>query len=78
MTPREERTALAVILFAIMVLVADLAAWWRLGRELAATRLLSGPDPRPVAGAGPGSAEGPTGDSAADLDALRRELAGED
>ncbi len=64
---REQRAWLsAALAFVILVLVADLAAWLRLGRrarQLAELRT-----------AARGSAEGPTGDSLADLAALREQL----
>ena len=68
MTPQQERTALAAVLLLIAVLVVDLVAWLRLGK--AARQLTEARQARP--------GDGPTGDSQADLDALRDELAGDD
>jgi len=63
---REQRAWLsAVFVFLVLVLIADLVAWLRLGRQAAQLT-----EDR----AGRGSAEGPTGDAAADLDELRRQL----
>jgi hypothetical protein len=71
-SPREERAALAGLAVLVLVLVADLIAWIRLGasaRQLAEARagLRTAVDD-----------DGPTGDSHADLDRLRAKLAGEE
>lgn len=90
MTPRERHWYLAALVVTALCVLLDIHSLWvcrrrerAINAEIAAAReagrvTLTGDGTDRARHYHPGSAEGPTGDSAADLEALRAYLGGED